>query len=65
MKKTFAPKLSLNKKTISALNSIQQGMVRGGGTDGGCESNQTPCLTEPITFCDCVTNGQASCPPYC
>lgn len=64
-KKNFASKLNLKKQTIVALDSNQQGFVLGGGTDAGCESNQTPCLTEPITFCNCPTNGQATCPPYC
>ncbi len=64
-KKHFGNKLSLNKKTISALNSIQQGAIRGGASEAGCESNIDPCLSDPVTVCDCPTNLQASCLPYC
>jgi len=65
MKKHLRSKLNLNKKTISTLNSLQQRNVRGGATDAGCESNIDPCLSDPVTVCDCPTNLQASCVPYC
>jgi len=65
MKKIFTNKLKLQKETIVHLNSANLKVVRGGGTDAGCESKQVPCLTEPITFCNCPTQEQATCPPYC
>lgn len=64
-KRHFASKLSLRKQTIVTLDAIQQGAIRGGQTENGCESNIDPCLSDPVTVCDCATNPQASCLPYC
>ncbi len=64
-KKHFGNKLNLRKQTIVTLDSNQQGAIRGGQTDAGCESNIDPCLSQPVTVCDCPTNPQASCVPYC
>lgn len=65
MKKNFTNKLKLQKETIVHLNSANLKVVRGGGTDAGCESNQDPCLTDPVTVCNCPTQPQVTCLPYC